>query len=617
MVILGISPGHNASAALMVDGRIVGMLQEERLTRIKNQTGFPKRAIESLVADNLEGDFSRIDRIGYAGQIDSIYWTVLDRFSKFGIHDYVREMHEYWYPLFYGKDDGTSEEELWSDNYWHQQYLDGKMLNENHNYDVSFLDRMGPKEAFNHFNDVEKKDVIKRLFDWHGEVEFLEHHSCHAHWALYGSDLSADQRKDSVILTADSRGDNHNWTVSVLDEKDRLQQIAGGLENNVARLYKYVTLILGMKPDEHEYKVMGLSSYSTSKPHIEAVERVFFEALDFRDGSFVKDKPLKDSYFDLKNRLEGFRFDNIAAGLQNWSASVTKSWVNYWLKKTGKKGVCFSGGLSMNIKANADILALEGLNWLNVPASGGDESLSGGACFQMAVPEEISSTKHVYLGALPAFNGIYSLLDGTGFSEDDFFLVDDFDDEKAALLLKHNEIVARCIGRAEFGARSLGNRSILANPSNLENLKKINVAIKHRDFWMPFAPSILAEYANEYLVNKKNVQSPFMTIGYDSQPDRSDEMVAALHPADRTARPQFVDRATNPEYWSLIDAFRQLTGTPVLLNTSLNLHGEPMNYSVADAVRTVALSDMNFLLLPENKLLAKKSAAGTFTAILD
>ena len=90
-----------------------------------------------------------------------------------------------------------------------------------------------------------------------------------------------------------------------------------------------------------------------------------------------------------------------------------------------------------------------------------------------------------------------------------------------------------------------------------------------------------------------------------------------LHPADRTARPQFVDRATNPEYWSLIDAFRQLTGTPVLLNTSLNLHGEPMNYSVADAVRTVALSDMNFLLLPENKLLAKKSAAGTFTAILD
>ena len=98
---------------------------------------------------------------------------------------------------------------------------------------------------------------------------------------------SADQRKDSVILTADSRGDNHNWTVSVLDENDRLQQIAGGLENNVARLYKYVTLILGMKPDEHEYKVMGLSSYSTSKPHIEAVERVFFEALDFRDGSFL------------------------------------------------------------------------------------------------------------------------------------------------------------------------------------------------------------------------------------------------------------------------------------------------------------------------------------------
>ena len=113
-----------------------------------------------------------------------------------------------------------------------------------------------------------------------------------------------------------------------------------------------------------------MSSYSNSQYHIEKVEKIFFDVLDFKEGSFKSKKPLIDSYFDLKMRLEGHRFDNIAAALQNWSSKVTLKWIEYWLKRTKKKGIAFSGGLSMNIKANGGIMNFM-VNWLSIPASGG------------------------------------------------------------------------------------------------------------------------------------------------------------------------------------------------------------------------------------------------------
>ena len=182
----------------------------------------------------------------------------------------------------------------------------------------------------------------------------------------------------------DAMGDSRNWTVSTVNEDGSLNELTSGNNFLVARIYKFITLILGMKPLEHEYKVMGLSAYSNSFQHINKVEEVFFDILDFKDGNFYNNNPLKDSYFDLKNRLEGFRFDNIAAALQNWTSKILIKWAEYWLKHTKKKGLAFSGGLSMNIKANGDLLKSEMLEWLSIPASGGDESLSAGACFLKA-----------------------------------------------------------------------------------------------------------------------------------------------------------------------------------------------------------------------------------------
>lgn len=589
----------------MTNGKIVGAIQEERLTRRKNQIGFAKQAIEKLLNKHLGGDISRVDEVVFGGKGDDPYWIVLDRYSDFSVQDHVQEMYDYWYPYFYeGKKDG--------DDYWKNQWRLGRHLGQDHNLDFSFLETRTGDAAFRHFNDVERVEALTRHFNWQGQTRSIDHHKAHAYYALYGAPLSPKAFDDALVLTADAMGDNSNWSASVTRSDGTLEALEWGLDHAVARIYKFVTLILGMKPNEHEYKVMGLSSYTRRNKYVEAAEKVFFEALDFRDGEFVSDVPLVDSYFDLKRRLEGHRFDIIAAAVQHWATDVTCSWIRYWLKKAARSGVCFSGGLSMNIKANGTILEMPEVKWLSVAPSGGDESISLGACYAVEAETRgsVIPLENAYLGD-DAEGGNYDwtdLVTRAGADHQDFDLCEGVGVEKAARLLAHDCIVARCIDRAEFGARALGNRSILANPSNPKNLKIINEAVKNRDFWMPFTPSIQEEYCDRYLKNPKGVSSPFMTIGFETRPEHRSEIIAALHPADFSARPQFVSQNSNMGYWLLIEEFRKISGIPALLNTSLNLHGDPMNYTVSDAVRTLAQSGLDFLLLPGNRLLYKTRA---------
>ena len=610
MYILGIASEHCSSAALMKDGVLIGIIQEERLTKLKNHVAFPVRSIKQLIDRHLNGDASRIDKVVFGGRESDPFYAALDRFSNFSVSDHVREQHELWYPHFYGNkpNDGS---------YWQKEFDAGQNLNDQAGYDFSWLSGLDRVQATRHFVEVERPDAVRRFTGFDGPVVAIDHHTCHAYYGVYGAPLGEQERGDALVLTADGWGDGVNWSVSTVEKDGTVQRVAAGPDNTVARIYKWATLILGMKPNEHEYKVMGLSAYPRPGKYIAETEKVFFEALDFRDGQFVSDRSLIDSYFDLKNRLEGHRFDNVAAALQNWSTAVTVAWARHWLKETGRRGLCFSGGLSMNIKTNGDLLNMPEVDWMSVPASGGDESISAGACFALAATDGTAQPMtHVYLGDPPDPEDWAARLDESGCSSDEFSIREKVDASVAAKLLAADLIVARCVGEAEFGARALGNRSILANPSNSSNVKYINDAIKNRDFWMPFTPSILAEHANLYLDNPKGAVSPYMTIGFESLPDRRDEIAGALHSADFSARPQFVDRETNPAYWELIDAFRQLTGISALLNTSLNLHGEPMNYTLADAARTVALSELDFLLMPGDRLLYKKRAKYVLDAAL-
>jgi carbamoyltransferase len=602
MITLGIAAEHNSSACLMFDGRIVGLIQEERLTKLKNQVAFPLRAIERLVAQHLDGDTTKIDQVVVGGTESDPYFAAIDRYSNVTIEDHIREMHELWHPHFYGgkRNDGS---------FWRDMYLDGRQLNSDHNFDFSFL-KSGDSwsDDIRHFCEVERPSAVRRHLGFTGTVETIDHHECHAYYAVYGAPIPIEEFANTLILTGDAYGDGNNWSASIVEADGSIRRLSAGDQQLIARIYKYCTLILGMKPNEHEYKVMGLSGYSKSSRHIKVVEDIFFEALDFRDGKWVSDNPLPDSYFALRDRLEGHRFDNIAAGMQNWATELTKKWAAHWIRKTGRTGVCFSGGLSMNIKSNGALLDLPELDWLSVPASGGDESLCVGACYALhAGKNNIVAMPHVYLGELAGVKGDEwsARLKETKMTERDFTIIEDIGPAEIAKLLAADWILARCVGAAEFGARSLGNRTILANPANAGNVKLINDAIKNRDFWMPFTPSILAEYAEDYIDNPKSVISPYMTIGFESKAENRSQIIGGLHGADYSARPQYVLKNTNPEFWEIIDQFRVLTGIPALVNTSLNLHGEPMNYSLADAARTVALSDLSMLSMPENQLLCK------------
>jgi carbamoyltransferase len=152
-------------------------------------------------------------------------------------------------------------------------------------------------------------------------------------------------------------------------------------------------------------------------------------------------------------------------------------------------------------------------------------------------------------------------------------------------------------GRAEWGARALGNRSILANPSDFETIRIINEMIKNRDFWMPFTPSMLESEEKRYIVNPKGIPAPYMCVTFDSTPLAQKHLQAAMHPYDKTVRPQLVSKAWNPSYHATISAFKALTGIGAVLNTSFNLHGEPNVNSPQDAIHTLEHSGLRNLAI--------------------
>jgi carbamoyltransferase len=267
----------------------------------------------------------------------------------------------------------------------------------------------------------------------------------------------------------------------------------------------------------------------------------------------------------------------------------------------------------MNVKAMMHIAGLREVDELFVCPTPSDESLAIGAAYMVmhdAVkarggdPSKVlKPLPHAYLGPAPARDEIAAIL--REFAGDDRYRIHEKTDPATiASLLVQGKIVGRCAGRSEFGARALGNRSILADPRNIGVIRRINESIKSRDFWMPFAPSIKAERADDYLANRKGMRAPYMTMAFPTTPLAQKELTAGLHQADLTCRPQIVDRAQNVNYHEMITAFERLTGVGGVLNTSFNLHGEPIVQTPADAARVYRLSQLDALLL-ETALIEK------------
>jgi len=301
----------------------------------------------------------------------------------------------------------------------------------------------------------------------------------------------------------------------------------------------------------------------------------------------------------MKNRLKAMRFDGIAAGLQYFCEDISQQWVTNCIQETGLNNVVMSGGVAMNIKINKVIMELPEVKDVFVGPSGGDESLSAGAAYALwhdlypRIP--IKPLGNTYLG--PSYGKPESQKAISEMLPKGFHIVEDPSDEQVAVMLAQGRVIARAVGRMEYGARSLGNRSILANASDYKTIRKINDQIKRRDFWMPFAPIILAERMKDYVVNPKNILSPFMTMGFDSTELAKRHLRAGLHPANDSMRPQILKQTDNPSLHALLLAHEKETGMGGLLNTSFNLHGQPIFCTPQDSIKTFLNSELDGLVL--------------------
>ena len=590
MKILAITLEKFSGCAVLIDDKIVFSTSEERYSRIKSDSSFPRNSInDALSFSGLKGaDF---DKIIICGNRLSLLAPLMNEYSTFSVNDQIRAMEEYWYPnLVLGKN--KSFLEVFKDKINLEQFPFNTEIGKK--FDIFKLHNPYTEEDGRNVSNFFKQTIASLLEIEQEKIIHMEHDWCHAAYAFYGSPIRDD---NTLIVTADAWGDDLSGTLSIYSkEKGQIERVKeyNHKDFQLARIYRYTTLVLKMLANEHEYKVMGLASYYNG-PVIEQVEKVFDKILQTDGLEFIFNKDVLDIYDYLKNNLKNFRFDHIAAGLQSFTEKILVDWFSSAISKYNANSVVFSGGVSMNVKANMKISQIPKIEKFFVCGAGTDETLPIGACYHWAEMNGIQPKPldTLYLGS----NAVYDENDISSLSQ---YTIKKFNSEEQILeQILENKIIAVCRERMEMGQRALGSRSIIADPRTRFTVEKINNSIKKRDFWMPFAPVILSEYQDLLIENPKGVDSPFMTITFETK-DGKNKFPAAVHQADGTTRAQLLKKEQNPILWNLIFKFYEKTGIPALLNTSFNLHGEPIVRTIQDALRVFGKSELEVLWLDKH-----------------
>ncbi|MGI8906733.1 MAG: carbamoyltransferase C-terminal domain-containing protein [Candidatus Sumerlaeaceae bacterium] len=567
MITLGVTDGHTATACLMRDGKLLGMVSEERFNRKKGWAGFPVQSVDWLLQNN---DVRPAD-LDFV-TVSSLVQPMLDLGSA--DRSLLRRMVR----------------------------LASRLASS------AVTSPAVVKNYVNYFSkrrDLEPVKEFLRRCGQQTQLRVVEHHTTHAATAYYPSPFFSPDEK-MLVITLDGSGDGLCGTVSI-GEKFGLTRLAAlPSYHSIGDFYMRLTQYMAMKPLEHEYKVMGLAPYAPEEwaDKAYAVMKEFYGLT--ADGLGFENRTGRwslDLVPYIEEKMRGHRFDCVAAAAQRLVEEVVVPFVRNWVKTTGIRKVGCAGGVFMNVKMNMLISQLPEIEQIFFMPSGGDESTAYGAalhtyaedCVRAGATPEIQPLEQLYLG--PEFNdeaALAELQKNTGTLE--WMKPADLPGT-AAQLLVDNMILARMVGRAEFGARSLGNRTIIANPSDPRNVRNINRAIKMRDFWMPFCPTVLAERRHDYTVNPKDIPARYMVNAFESTPLAFRELVCGLHPFDLTCRPQFISELENPGWYALVKAFEKRTGIGGVMNTSFNLHGEPIVGTPADAISTLVRSEIDYLIL--------------------
>jgi carbamoyltransferase len=555
VTVLGVHDGHGAGAALIQNGQVVAAIQEERLTNVKNFSGVPALAIPEVF---------RIAHV-QPSAVDVIAIGCLLRVST---------------PL-------KEEESLPV-----QIYKKAAPLLRGHtttNLLVKTLHR------FRRMDDL--TSVFEQLDIADKELVFVEHHTSHAACAYY----QRPWQGETLILTLDGAGDGISATVSIGRDL-HIERIASTTSYNSPgnNLYSEITGYLGLKRWEHEYKVMGMAPYGQPEYCLDQMRRIVRinprKPLEFQNtlGAYSTEVQRK-----LRKLLDGQRFDNISAACQQHFEELVTQWVRNAIQATGVRRIVCAGGMFLNVKGNKLIREMpEVEEALFYPAADDSGTPVGAAlqayyryCEREGIAPQRSTLADLYLGREFTNDQIEEALVEGGW-RDRAECVDDIEAEVADLLIQ-GKIIARFSGRDEWGPRALGSRSIMADPRDLGIIRRINFAIKHRDFWMPFAPAVLEENMDAYLLDARPAR--YMIEAFDTT-DRADDLIAGLHPYDRTARPQTVN-GWDPGWQRIIEEFRERSGVGGILNTSFNLHGYPIVGSPKVALWTLDNSALDGLAM--------------------
>ncbi len=602
-ILLGINWEQNSTAALMIDGEIIGCSSEERFSKVKNDERYPKKAIDWLLKTyNVKP--GKIDNVCFISTAWAPNYILTRHYTNMSIDEYIEEQDKIWHPKLYGNKKKISQLKIFKHKLDLKQFPGEKFWKEKIKYYISKDDHSSNKKNLDNGRSIREEVIKIHLNISSNKIKFIDHSSGH----LFYSFFSSKKNKKTLAISLDAFGDFINYNAAIFKKKKNglfYKNIIKGSNFIVARLYRYVTLILGLKPNEHEYKVMGMAPYAKEKYFLD-IEKKFFKLQDVKNIKFINKSKYKDLYFHVKKILNGKRFDSICGGLQSYSEKLINKWVINILKKNKVKDLCISGGVALNVKNNLMLSKIKGIKNVFVPPSPDDSSQAMGACYyfyskKINNPKPLSSA---YLGYEITEKNVKKELSKVNKSK--FRIIKSNINQHASKLLSQNKIIARCCGKAEFGARALGNRSILANPQNINIKKIINEKIKSRDFWMPFATSVIEPYAKKYFDLNGNTENYFyMTNCTATKKEYIDKLAASIHPYDNTCRPHVVTKNINFNYYNLIHNFGKITKTYALLNTSFNLHGYPIVNDEKDALNIFFKTNLDALILGDYLIVKK------------
>lgn len=573
MNILGINAYHgNASAAIVCDGRLVAAVEEERFNRVKYAAGFPAQAIRyCLRAAGLT--LADIDHVGVPRNPWARLGTKL--FYALRMPSFARER--------------------------------AKVL-------VKFT---GVPEALAQAFDADPKNVRARFHR-------VEHHLAHLASTFFVSPFET-----AAVLSADGLGDfaSTMWGTGRGNRINVMGSIA--FPHSLGLYYTAVTQYLGFLKFGDEYKVMGLGAYGQPRD-LEKFRRIvqtneyngggFRLGLEFfthhRSGPEMtwsdsgKTPELGRMFSDEMSKLLGSarnpaepleqRHRDLAASLQARLEEVLFEILRGLHARTGERAVCLAGGVAFNCVANGKIFGATPFEQVFVQPAAGDAGLAVGAAYhihhQILGQPRGFVMEHAYWGPEFLKEDIRGAIDASGLTRSGFTVAEVPEEKLASVAAQHaadGKILGWFQGRAEWGPRALGNRSIVADPRRAEMKDILNRRIKHREIFRPFAPSILEEATGEYF--EKSYPSPFMTLAYAVRPEKRSVIPAPTH-VDGTGRLQTVSRNANPRYWRLIREFANLTGVPVVLNTSFN-DNEPIVCRPEEAIDCFLRTQMDVLVV--------------------